>query len=200
MPGVVIAAAFERYEYYAPGSYTVRIDENTRYVRAWVQAAGGSSKGRASPVDGSAGGGGGFSFIERDILDTEWGGNLTLAVGAGSASNDGGNSTLSGTLNGASVSVTANGGKKGTTLVDGAGGTASGGDTNLSGEDGFGYVAGPPGDEEPGTPGRSGGVYNGGGDPFLGAEVYTTFGVGHGGISSSSDEPGFDGYIILRWL
>lgn len=199
MPGVILGVS-ERIEVYAAGSHTVRIDETARLVRAWVQAAGGSSKGRASPVDGSAGGGGGFAYIEREILDTEWGGDLTLVVGAGSAGNAGGNSTLSGTVGGGSISVTANGGAKGTTLVDGAGGSASGGDVNLTGEGGFGYVAGPPGDEAPGTPGRAGGVYNGGGDPYPGALLYDIFGAGHGGLASSADEPGFDGYIILRWL
>lgn len=198
MPGIIFSV-YERSEFYTAGSYTVRIDETTRLVQAWVQAAGGSSKGRAG-VDGSAGGGGGFAYIEREILDTEWGGDLTLVVGAGSAGNNGGNSTLSGTVGGGSISVTANGGVKATTLFDGTGGSASGGDANIAGEDAYGFVAGPPGEEAPGIAGRAGGVYNGGGDPYPGALFYTSVGPGHGGLASVADEPGFDGYIILRWL
>ena len=179
---------------YLPGTTSISIPTNTTSVEIWLQAAGGSSKGRTSPpIDGSAGGGGGYSKITRNILSGEWGTNLTVAIGTGSAGNNGGNTTLSGTLNGSAVSVTCNGGIKGTTLVDGAGGTASGGDTNISGESGFGFIASPPGDEAPGTPGR-GGCWD---QP--GAVNYEFRGPGEGGIASSADEPGFDGFIIVLW-
>lgn len=179
-------------EMYLPGTTSISIPTNTTSVEIWLQAAGGSSKGRAV-IDGSAGGGGGYSKITRNILSGEWGTNLTVAIGTGSAGNNGGNTTLSGTLNGSAVSVTCNGGVKGTTLVDGAGGTASGGDTNITGESGYGYVVGPPGDEAPGTPGR-GGCWD---QP--GAVNYEFRGPGEGGIASSADEPGFDGLIIVLW-
>ena len=178
---------------YTPGTTSITIPTGATYIVAYLQAAGGSSKGRASPVDGSAGGGGAYAKISRDILVGEQGTNLTVAIGAGSAGNNGGNTTLSGTLNGSAVSVTCNGGTKGTTLVDGSGGSASGGDTNISGEDGYGYVAGPPGDEAPGTPGR------GGSWDQTGALRYDIFGPGTGGIASVVDEPGFDGYILIEW-
>jgi len=60
MPGVILTTS-ERLEYYtAAGSYSVAIEQGTRRLTAWVQAAGGSGKGRTSPpIDGSAGGGGG---------------------------------------------------------------------------------------------------------------------------------------------
>jgi hypothetical protein len=195
MTGVIMTTS-ERADFYTvPGSYSVTIDRGTRFLRAWVQAAGGSGKGRTSPpIDGSAGGGGGYAFIARDVQSTEWGNSLTIVVGAGSAGNNGGNSTFSGTVGGGAVSVTCNGGTKGTTLVDGAGGSASGGDTNISGESGFGFIAGPPGDEAPGTPGRGGGFNQ------LGAINYELRGPGEGGFASSADEPGQAGYVILRWL
>jgi hypothetical protein len=119
--------------------------------------------------------------------------SLTIAVGAGSSANNGGNTTLSGTLNGSAVSVTCNGGVKGTSISDGAGGTATGGDTNVSGGAGSGYVAGPPGDEAPGTPGRAGGV------DFSGAIFSTVQGPGDGAFASAASDPGFDGYILAIW-
>ena len=180
------------YDIYLSGT-SITIPTDSTSALFVLQAAGGSSKGRASPVDGSAGGGGGYSVLERNILSGEWGTNLTVAIGTGSAGNDGGNTTLSGTLNGSSVSVTCNGGLKGTTLVDGAGGTASGGDTNISGESGYGYVASPPGEEAPGTPGR-GGCW----DQPTGFG-YTIRGAGEGGIASVSDEPGLNGFIAVYW-
>jgi hypothetical protein len=178
---------------YSPGTTSITIPTDATYIVAYLQAAGGSSKGRASPVDGSAGGGGGYSKISRSILVGEQGTNLTVAIGAGSAGNDGGNTTLSGTLNGSSVSVTCNGGTKGTSLVDGSGGSATGGDTNITGESGYGYVASPPGAEAPGTPGR------GGSWDQPGALRYDIFGPGTGGIASVVDEAGFDGYILIEW-
>ena len=192
MVGIVMANATSRGETYLPGTTSIAIPSNTTSVEIWLQAAGGSSKGGAG-VDGSAGGGGGYSKISRAILSGEWGTNLTVAIGAGSAGNNGGNTTVTGTLNGAAVSVTCNGGIKGTALFDGAGGTASGGDTNISGESGSGYVAGPPGEEQPGIPGR-GGCYD---QP--GAINYSFRGPGEGGIASSTDEPGLDGFIIVLW-
>jgi len=199
MPGTILTTPSVQVFYYLAGSYTLAIPEGVSVMMAWVQAAGGSGKGR-SGVDGSAGGGGGFSYIVREVLSSEWGNNLSIAVGVGSASNDGGNSTLSGTVGGGSISLTANGGVKGTTLSDGAGGTASGGDTNLSGEDGFGFVVGPPGEEAPGTPGRSGGIYNAGaGSPFIGVSDVAFFGPGEGGFASSVDTAGWDGYVTVEF-
>jgi hypothetical protein len=199
MPGTILTTHSVQVFYYTAGSYTLAIPEGVSIMTAWVQAAGGSGKGR-SGVDGSAGGGGGFSYIVREVLSSEWGNNLSIAVGAGSASNNGGNSTLSGTVGGGSISLTANGGVKGTTLADGAGGTASGGDTNLSGEDGSGFVVGPPGEEEPGTPGKSGGIYNAAaGSPFIGVSDVSFFGPGEGGFASSVDIAGWDGYVTVEF-
>jgi hypothetical protein len=203
MPGIILQPLLINWGYYVAGSYQFQIQDGTRTIEAWVQAAGGSGKGR-NDVDGSAGGGGGFSYFYRDVVDSDWSANLTITVGAGAANTNGGNSSITGTLNGSSITVTAVGGNRGTTLVDGTGGSASGGDTNLAGEDGYGYVVTPIDERAPGTPGRSGGQYNNGGaDPFPGADSYTIFGPGHGGIASGpagDDQPGFDGYVILKWI
>lgn len=194
MTGVMmeLASAPYTFDVLSPGTTSITIPSDTVSVSIVLQAAGGSSDGRAV-IDGSAGGGGAYAVVSRAILSGEWGTSLTVAIGAGSAGNDGGNTTLSGTLNGASVSVTCNGGKKGTSIADGIGGTATGGDTNISGEDGSGYVVGPPGDEQPGTPGR-GGCW----DQPTGFG-YDFFGAGCGGIASNVDEPGFDGFIAIQW-
>ena len=194
MVGVVLASSFANQgEVYNAGTTSITIPSGATYVQAYLQAAGGSSFGRVTPVDGSAGGGGGFAAIGRAVLSGEWGANLTVAIGAGSAGNNGGNTTLSGTLNGGAVSVTANGGVKGTSLADGAGGTATGGDSNVAGTAGSGYVAGPPGDEAPGVPGKAGGLDQ------PGAISGSVYGPGDGGIASSVNEPGADGYLRVVW-
>lgn len=202
MVGVLLENNFVNVNYYYAGSYQFEIQPGVRFVECWIQAAGGSGKGR-DDIDGSAGGGGGFCYFIKDVIDTDWSANLTITVGAGAANTNGGNSSITGTLNGSSITVTAVGGNRGTTLVDGTGGSASGGDTNLVGEDGYGYVASPFDERAPGTPGRPGGEYNGGAsDPFPGAEVYNFFSPGCGGFATSpagTDQPGFDGYVILKW-
>jgi hypothetical protein len=176
MVGVVLASSFANQgEVYNAGTTSITIPSGATYVQAYLQAAGGSSFGRVTPVDGSAGGGGGFAAIGRAVLAGE------------------GGTTLSGTLNGGAVSVTANGGVKGTSLADGAGGTATGGDSNVAGTAGSGYVAGPPGDEAPGVPGKAGGLDQ------PGAISGSVYGPGDGGIASSVNEPGADGYLRVVW-
>lgn len=192
MPGFIIAQVHSSQQVYRPGDTSITVPDGASNVRLWVQAAGGGGKGR-DYVDGSAGGGGGFAYLERAVLSGEWLSTLTIAVGAGVAGAAGGNSTLSGTLNGAAVSVTANGGEAGTTLVDGAGGSASGGDTNISGTSGSGFIASPPDERFPGTPGEAGG------SGFDGALDASFQAPGDGGFASSEDTAGFDGYIIAVW-
>jgi hypothetical protein len=195
MTGVVITGQpFNMGELYFPGTTSITIPNGATTVQIWAQAAGGAAFGRVSPVDGSAGGGGGFAYLTRAVLAGEWGTTLTVAIGSGSASNNGGNTTVSGTLNGSAVSVTCNGGNKGTSLADGTGGTASGGDTNITGENGSGYVATPPGEEAAGTPGRAGGA------TFSGALAGTTGGSpGDGAFASTANDAGFNGYIQVIW-
>ncbi|MFO0418664.1 MAG: hypothetical protein ACK53T_04580, partial [Planctomycetota bacterium] len=77
--------------------------------------------------------------------------------------------------------------------VDGAGGSASGGDTNISGTSGSGFIASPPDERFPGTPGEAGG------SGFDGALDASFQAPGDGGFASSEDTAGFDGYIIAVW-
>lgn len=205
MPGIILNTPIEYNAYYIGGSYTFKIPEGASYIYGWAQAAGGSGKAR-NTVDGSAGGGGGFCYFERRVIGTDWNGTLSITVGVGAANTNGGNTTISGTLNGSSISVTAVGGNRGTTLADGTGGSASGGDTNLAGQDAFGFVVGPVGEEAPGFPGEGGGKYNNGSaDHFPGIIDANFFAPGCGGFASgpaglSNDIPGFEGYVILKWV
>lgn len=192
MPGFILAQVYSTQQVYRPGDTSITVPDGASNVRLWVQGAGGGGKGRAY-VDGSAGGGGGFAYLERAVLSGEWLTTLTIAVGAGAAGVAGGNTTLSGTLNGASVSVTANGGGAGTTLVDGTGGSASGGDTNINGASGSGFVVSPPDERFPGTPGDAGG------SGFAGSLDAPFQAPGDGGFASSVDTAGFDGYIVAVW-
>lgn len=197
MPGVSTSTLFPKYaidDYYT-GTTSVTINQATQVV-IHLQAAGGSGKSRtvATTIDGSAGGGGGYAKITRQILQSEIGGTLTVSIGNGVAGAAGGNTTLSGTLNGSAVSITCNGGGAGTQLVDGSGGSASGGDTNITGESGYGFVSGPPGEELPGTAGR-GGCFD---QPD--AIMYEIpVGPGSGGFAATTDIPGVGGFIRFIW-
>jgi len=179
--------------YEAGFSGSVTVPDGVTCFQAWVQGAGGSGRERTD-VDGSGGGGGGFVYFYSDVLEAEWGTSITLSVGAGGLSVDGGASTITGTLNGAAFTLTANGGAAGTAAADGTGGSASGGTTNVSGSDGYGYVAAPIDERAPGFGGAAGGD---GQDLIEG---------GYGAGSSGSQpfpagvlSPGEDGYIAIEW-
>jgi hypothetical protein len=194
MVGVVMASLASNIgSVLAPGTTSLVIPSDVTTVQVWLQAAGGGSFGRVSPADGSAGGGGGYCYLERAVLAGEWGTSLTVAIGAGVAAATGGATTLSGTLNGSAVSVTASGGGAGTSLADGSGGAASGGTVNVAGQAGSGFVAGPPGDEQPGVYGRAGGLDQ------PGAIAGAGYGPGDGGIASNASQPGADGYMRVIW-
>jgi hypothetical protein len=129
MSTTVIQFIRPRGVYEAGFSGSVTVPDGVTGFQAWVQAPGGDGQ-TVGPID-RAGGGGGFSYFYSDVLESEWGTSLTLSVGSVNDASDGGNCTLSGTLNGAAFSITANGGRRLNT-----GGTASGGTTNISGSDG----------------------------------------------------------------
>ena len=196
MAGITIYSTTTRTSFaeYPAGTTSITIPECSNIV-IHLQAAGGSGNTR-SGTEGSAGGGGGYARLERPVLVSEIGTTLTVTVGAGVSDAAGGDTTLSGTLNGAAVSVTCYGGTKGGPGADGTGGTASGGDVNIAGEDGYGYVAGPVGEEVPGTPGQGGGR----GQP--GSLVPVGFGApgcGGNGSLTTPDIPGEDGLIVVYW-
>ncbi len=193
MPGITAANlhAETNYVEYPAGTTSIVVPQCGE-ITIHLQAAGGSGNTRAG-VEGAAGGGGGYALIKRTVLSTEVGTSLTVTVGAGVSDAAGGNTTLSGTLNGSSVSVTCNGGTKGTASADGLGGSASGGDVNIAGEDGYNFSA-DPGNEQAGIPGQGGGR----GQP--GSLVPIGFGApgcGGNGSTASPDIPGEDGVIVV---
>lgn len=136
------------------GTTSLTIPTGATGYEIWVLGGGGGG-GRTSLGEGGGGGGGGVAYRSGSILSGEWGASITRSVGAAgasetlAASNDataGGNSTLSATLGGVSVSMTGNGGD-GTTGIAGAfGGSASGGSSNTSGSPGTFGEEGFPGD------------------------------------------------------
>lgn len=95
-----------------------------------VTCVGGGGGATRSTVQSTVGGAAGVAIAT--LLDLTPGSTIAYSVGAGGASFvSGGNTTFG--------SITAAGGSEGTSI--GAGGTASGGDINLDGEDGY-YVNG----------------------------------------------------------
>lgn len=165
-------------------SGTVAVPDSVTRLYAWVQGAGGAGRQFYDPFTAldwdSGGGGGGFSYFETAILEVEWGTSLTLTIGAAVADGNGEASVLSGTLNGAAVVVTANGGTR--SAAGGAGGTATGGTQDISGGQG---EAANPGDGAPGAAGLPGG------DGVDGVEP-----GGGGGLGVTAAE---GGYIVLLW-
>ena len=118
-------------------------------TRIWLFGAAGSGGNATSGTDrNSSGGGGGGTSVKSNFL-MQSSDELAFILGAQAAAagsqqdgNDGGDSTCTGPN---SLSMLAGGGKKGVISVSGAnpatapgglGGTASGGDLNLSGQDG----------------------------------------------------------------
>lgn len=132
---------------------------------------GGGSGGVGSEFGDAGGGGGGGGWCERTIAVV--GGNtLTYTVGAAAETRadigqgaTGNASTVSGTVSGGSVSMTANGGGGGLAGGSGgAGGTASGGTTNTTG--GTGTAGGDGAGGGAGGGDQSGDGGNGGNEPF----------------------------------
>lgn len=195
MAGITISSTTTRtsFQEYQAGTTSITIPECSNIV-IHLQAAGGSGNTRAG-TDGSAGGGGGYARLERPVLVSEIGTTLTVTVGAGVSDAAGGNTTLSGTLNGAAVSVTCYGGTKGGPGGDGFGGGASGGDVNISGEDGYNFSA-EPGFLQPGIPGQGGGRGQPGSLIPIG---FGASGCGGNGSVTSPDIPGEDGLIVVYW-
>lgn len=195
MAGILLVIPLDSAIYYDAGfSGSVTIPNDVTQVQIWLQAAGGAGSER-SGVAGSGGGGGGFATLTRSVLSGEWGTTLSLAVGAAALASNGGSTTLSGTLNGSAVSVTCNGGNKGSASADGTGGTASGGDSNVSGYDGSGYVASPPDERVAGIGGA------GGGDGVSGAlsSGRGDYGAGSDGALVGDGVPGGPGYAKFIW-
>lgn len=166
--------------YEAGFSGTVTVPDGTSALSAWCQAPGGA--GRLLGGYNSGGGGGGWVYFETPILEAEWGTNITLSVGSAVPDANGEDTTLSGTLNGVAFSITAGGGLR----LLAAGGSASGGTTNINGYDGTVAV---PEDMIEGAAGNPGGY----GQDFV--EIGGTGGLGDSATGTDAE----DGYIALEW-
>lgn len=175
----------ELFEIYTSGT-TATIPSGFYTVEIWAIGAGGSGR-----LNGAGGGSGAMAYKSFSVLPGEWGTNLTIAVGLGSASNDGGNTTVSGTLNGSAITTLSGGGGKKPTgplgRTGGLGGTASGGSTNTDGNAGQDYDTG---NSTVGLGGSSAA------NSIL--QIAPTWGAGGDGDPSST-LPGFDGIIIFQW-
>lgn len=169
--------------YEAGFSGSVTVPDGATSLAAWVQGAGGAGRqyyDSGTELDWDDGGhGGGFCFLEVPVLEAEWGTSITLSVGSAVSNAAGQASTITGTLNGSSVNVSAGGGGK---AFGGVAGVASGGTTNLDGSLGD---AANPGDGTPGVAGQAGGA---------GQDLVEPGGTGGLGVTLAEN-----GYIALEW-
>jgi hypothetical protein len=179
----IIGFIRQRGIYEAGFSGTVAVPDGATSIGCWVQGAGGAGRQYYDSFTAldwdDGGGGGGFVFFESEVLASEWGTSLTLAVGSAIAGEAGQGSTLTGTLNGVAISLSAGGGRK---ALPATGGTASGGTLNI---DGLGGDLAAPGDGTPGFPGLAGGD---------GQDLVEIGGNGGLGVTIAEN-----GYIALEW-
>lgn len=156
-----------------------------------VEAVGGGGGGgnQGMGTQGGGGGGGGYSRKTLAISPADWGLNIAYAVGAAA-----GNSTVGNVVLGAgTINLAANGGGNAVVASPGAGGTATGGDTNTSGVSGTAGVAGIAG------PGGAGAAPLGGAGGAAGTDGVAP---GGGGGASSGGGPGGNGAagtVIFAW-
>lgn len=180
-------SSFELIETYADGS-SVTVPGDVSVVDIWAIGAGGSGK-----QNGAGGGAGGVAYKQYSVRSSEWGTTLTISVGLGAATYDGGDSYVNGTLDGAAITtLEGKGGKKASGpqgLAGGAGGTANGGTANTTGEDGQDY------DSENDIVGLGGKIQD---ETILNITQNGTYGAGGNG-DTDADIPGFDGLIIFHW-
>lgn len=150
-----------------PGNHAtiVPVGATSLTIKAIAAGGGGSDRGA---------GAGGMAVKTIAIDPTDWGKPILFKVGKGGIGDavtalgveeDGGDSTVTGTLLAGSIALVAHGGKKGTNSP-GAGGTATGGDTNTTGQSGSGPDGGyGPSGAPPNTkPGAGGDLQTDGGD------------------------------------
>lgn len=163
------------------GTLALTIPTGATGYEIWVLGGGGGS-GWSAGSGGGGGGGGGCAYLSGSILSGEWGASLSRTVGAlgsnetGASANNataGGNSTLTGTLGGVSISMTGNGGAATQSAVDASGGSASGGSVNTSGD-----------------PGDSSSLPSVGGGPGVDLGGTPKFGTGGGGQNSNAPQGG----------
>jgi LruC domain-containing protein len=178
------------------GTHTWVVPAGVTSVKVWVVGGGGGAGGGWSPLN-SGGGGGGGGYAHHAAFAVTPGASLSVVVGAGGggggaevAGSNGGDSSFAGTV----VGRGGGGGRGGHSYhpLQGTGGTASGGQTNLAGGDGNGFAGSGSGNPYAGAGGRgscntsncwcglAGGGAGGGG---LGGGAGTGTGVGEAGAS-----------------
>lgn len=156
--------------------------EGLQYVLVWIVGGGGGGGGATGDYrNGGGGAGGGGSFERIDASDL--GANETVTIGAAGAAGATGNNAggTGGTTSlGALISATGGTGGVGssTTNTRAAGGTGTGGDLNIAGQDGG------PSRDVTSTDGPGPGVSHGGSPPF---------GWGHGSFGYYNLETQADG-------
>lgn len=123
-------------EHERPGDHGICVPTGaTEVIIRAIGGGGGGSEGN---------GGGGGAFVEKTVAvdPADWGERILFTVAAAgighafdsfNLATDGGDSTVTGTLVAGAIAITAGGGEKGNS--GGAGGIASGGDTNTDGFD-----------------------------------------------------------------
>lgn len=176
--------------YTTPGSANETVPYNSRFLTLQVGGAGaGGGAGNGGAGNGGGGGEGGYATKDYTISSADWGQPLAYVVGAhgvgqfNAGGSDGGQSTCTGTLNFASISLTGTGGKGGGFFDDGgdggAGGTGSGlgSPTTISGN--------------PGQLWSDGGL--GGGGASIAGDG------GNGEDSAFGGDPGDDGIVVFAW-
>ncbi|WP_427875542.1 T9SS sorting signal type C domain-containing protein [Flavobacterium sp. MMS24-S5] len=174
-----------------PGTRSWAVPQGATQVTVEIWGAGGAGGGsRNNNVGGSGGGGGGYSLKTFSVTAGQ---NISYTIGSG-----GTGSTGNGTAGGATTltytasnSLLANGGARGIqnngATTGGAGGTASGGTTNLPGSNGSS------GSNIGGNGGNSGNTPNTGGAGGVGANGASGIipgGGGGGGERAGSDRSG----------
>lgn len=180
------ATAQELLEIFDSGT-TITIPGGFTQVEIWAIGAGG-------PARKGGGGGGGVAYKKYSILESEWGTNLTISIGASVAGSAGGNTTVNGTLNGSAITeLKGFGGARASTAVGGlggAGGTASGGDTNTTGEAGTDF------DSETETYGVGGKILD---QTRINITTNAHYGAGGPGAASPTETVGYGGAIVCFW-
>ncbi len=170
-----------------------------RLVIVEVQGGGGSGTSSATAsINQNGGGSGGYvkKLINVSSIST-----ATITIGAagaantGTSGNDGGNSIWSDGTN----TLTAGGGKgpNGTSSHGGLGGTATGGDLNIVGQNGGNYAAKQGGNSQFGYGGVSGISAATGGNPDTVAIPAEGYGGGGTGVYDGTGSAGAAGIVIV---
>jgi hypothetical protein len=152
------------------GTSTYTKVSGLKFIIVEIVGGGGGGGNPGSTEEGGGGGAGGYA--RKTISASDLSATTSITVGAGAATELGGNPSYFGSV------MTANGGARGLDAVNGVGGSATGGDVNITGQSGFlqiGITGGPGGLSALGLKG-SGGI---------------------GATNGASPGSGYDGVVII---